>query len=607
MLRIDYEPEAAVAVISWESADDGSAWLAVLREALVSGEGSSEITNRTWTLPWWRFLSQRAVIGQLRSAFGLVLGVEIDVSPRAVAALTAATVRSRDYLTTPPSDSVDRSVALRAQLSESGFERVLTDRQVSNVIVLSSRSSGATFSVPGAGKSTEALATYVLRRNEGDKLLIVCPKNALGSWDNEIAACIPTLAARTRRLTGGNEGVQVGLHSDAAVYLITYQQLVRVQPLVQQFVASGSVHVFLDESHRVKGGASTSSGAAVLRLSHIAKSKLILSGTPMPQATADLVPQFSFLYPEIAVDETTVVDAIRPIFVRTTKKQLGLRRPDVIRRSTEMAPAQAELYGLLRSQIARDARFALHDPSNRAFRILGRSVIRAIQAASNPMLLVDSLEGIDPGLFGDVMREGDSPKVKAVIERAENLVRHNQKVVIWTSFVKNVEYLAWRLNEHGSVYIHGGVGAGADDSLDTREGRIKNFLEPSGAMVMVANPAAAGEGISLHSRCHHALYLDRTFNAGHFLQSQDRIHRYGLEPDQRTTIELFEAQGSVDQIVSERVAQKVDAMGKVLDDPDLQVQVEAEDYNGDEEDADSWDRLAEVSYEDVLALARSED
>ena len=29
----------------------------------------------------------------------------------------------------------------------------------------------------------------------------------------------------------------------------------------------------------------------------------------------------------------------------------------------------------------------------------------------------------------------------------------------------------------------------------------------------------------------HAIYLDRTFNAGHFLQSQDRIHRLGLGDD----------------------------------------------------------------------------
>ena len=44
-------------------------------------------------------------------------------------------------------------------------------------------------------------------------------------------------------------------------------------------------------------------------------------------------------------------------------------------------------------------------------------------------------------------------------------------------------------------------------------------------MVLVANPAAAAESISLHEHCNHALYLDRTYNAGQFLQSQDRIHR----------------------------------------------------------------------------------
>ena len=38
-------------------------------------------------------------------------------------------------------------------------------------------------------------------------------------------------------------------------------------------------------------------------------------------------------------------------------------------------------------------------------------------------------------------------------------------------------------------------------------------------------PGAPFESISLHKACHHSIYLERTFNAGHFIQSKDRIHR----------------------------------------------------------------------------------
>ena len=56
----------------------------------------------------------------------------------------------------------------------------------------------------------------------------------------------------------------------------------------------------------------------------------------------------------------------------------------------------------------------------------------------------------------------------------------------------------------------------------------------------------------MHRVCHHAIYLDRTFNAAHFLQSQDRIHRFGLPSDQETIIEIVECRGTVDETVHQR-------------------------------------------------------
>ena len=71
-------------------------------------------------------------------------------------------------------------------------------------------------------------------------------------------------------------------------------------------------------------------------------------------------------------------------------------------------------------------------------------------------------------------------------------------MLIWTSFVRNVEYLASRLSDLGAVYIHGGVDAGDEDDDETREGKIKRFHDDPTIRIMVANPAAASEGISLH-------------------------------------------------------------------------------------------------------------
>ena len=76
-------------------------------------------------------------------------------------------------------------------------------------------------------------------------------------------------------------------------------------------LTSGNYFVFLDESHRIKGGKTRAE--AVLEIAHLPKRKLIMSGTPMPQSPKDLVPQFRFLYPAKDVDENTVIDLIQPL------------------------------------------------------------------------------------------------------------------------------------------------------------------------------------------------------------------------------------------------------------------------------------------------------
>ena len=101
---------------------------------------------------------------------------------------------------------------------------------------------------------------------------------------------------------------------------------------------------------------------------------------------------------------------------------------------------------------------------------------------------------------------------------------------------------------------------------------------------MVANPAAAGEGISLHTVCHHAIYLDRNFNAAQYLQSEDRIHRLGLSQNQQTTIEIVECAGTVDETVRQRLEFKVAQMADALNDSGLKIAPVPMDPDEEDED-----------------------
>jgi hypothetical protein len=198
-----------------------------------------------------------------------------------------------------------------------------------------------------------------------------------------------------------------------------------------------------------------------------------MSGTPMPQSIDDMLPQFTFLYPEIDAQSDNVIALMQPIYVRTNKEELGL--PPVTRHliNLPMSPVQAQLYGLMKHEIAREAASALSARSKMAFRALGRSVARLLQFVSNPALLSSEIGFAQPDLLRLVLAEGDGPKIRYVLKRARELARNGQKVLIWSSFVRNVEYLASRLSDLGAVYIHGQVDAGDEDDDETREGRIK--------------------------------------------------------------------------------------------------------------------------------------
>jgi SNF2 family DNA or RNA helicase len=564
-VKIEYLANTRQALITTDQT--GKYWAAVIRACYDNADTSLiSVNDNVITLPWWSFLLAR-------EAMGYHLGkanAKVEFSEQARKLLETALIRTDSYHEAATAKPITKEF-LQQRLLSAGFDRGLTPEQERNLLKIASLPSAATFSVPGAGKTTEALAYYCCRKTDNSKLFIVCPKNAFAVWEEQIGIIFPDKEIQVKRLTGGASSINSILKSSPDVSLISYQQVPFVEDIIASYLLENEVFVFLDESHRMKKGDSGVIGNAILSMSHLPKVKCILSGTPMPNSISDLLPQFRFLYPEVFVTPENVKDLIKPIYVRTTKRQLEI--PEIIRKEIpiSLAPAQRSLYQLLCSEIARENYRGLNANDRRKLRSLGRSALRLLQLVSNPTLLVRKLDFEHKELLTALLKEGDSPKLEYVNRRARQLASHGQKVIIWSSFVQNVELISTRLFDLGADYIHGGVEAGSDEEENTRERKIKRFHEDPNALVLVANPAACSEGISLHTVCHHAIYLDRNYNAAQYLQSEDRIHRLGLKPDQKTFIEILSSPDTIDESVSKRLRNKVELMKQVLDDPDLNI------------------------------------
>lgn len=573
-------------------------WESLFRKIGVAFCTDEAIKNGSEIIvPWRLFLrTQKSLRG-----FYYANDISLKYSSEAETAISKATEEDYEHAITLTPVTKDN---LLAKLHSVGFTRILTSNQLENVEKIAPLLNAATFSVPGAGKTTEAIAFFYYNAVDQDKLLVVAPKNALISWDKELKECVKDCPDAFVRLQDGEDNIRNILFRNPRFMIMTYQQFPRVKELLSHYLSDNNVFVFLDESHRIKAGVSGMSAKAILDLSPLPLRKMILSGTPMPQSKSDLTPQFSFLYPEHSVSDDTVIDLFKPVFVRTTADQLGIPKIKYPPVTVEMSPLQRKVYDALKSAVKRELEtYNLSDFSRDTLQKIGKSVMKVLQFVSNPSLLSSDLGMAFNADLARVLSESDGPKLAKTLKLAREITsKQGEKVVIWSSFVKNVELIAYRLGDLGANFIDGSVPTGDYKDPATREYRINKFLGDPNSKVLVANPAACSESISLHTACHNAIYLDRSFNAAHFMQSEDRIHRLGLKSD--PIVYIIECADSVDQVVDKRLKEKIANMSKALSDPSIVISDFETNPEEDESDDSEIEDEEYMNGDDARALLK---
>ncbi|PVC70659.1 DEAD/DEAH box helicase [Streptomyces sp. CS081A] len=452
----------------------------------------------------------------------------------------------------------------------------LSDFQLRDVAKLLSLQHGANFSVPGAGKTRVGLAVYASQKTQEkvERLLIVCPKSAYESWQYESAVCFQH-PLRTDILGRAYD-------QWAEVLIVNYERLDRSLTMLAAWLKVAPSMIILDEAHRMKLGVRGTYGAACMALGPLARRRLILTGTPAPNGAKDLENLLGFVWP--GHGQRTVTQAVgggdlayasnvlRPLFTRTTKQELGLPPMSLQMRYVDMPPLHEEIYTSLVGGEANGA--AREDLS-----ALGKTALRLLMAAVCPALLTEGANRYDPlayqlpplevpqgsslySLMQNLPDHEMSPKYQeAALIVAENAEK-GRKTLVWTTFVRSLATLEKLFGKFGPAVVYGGT--------PDREEQLRRFREDPDCMVLISNPATLGEGISLHQVCHDAVYVDRDFMAGRFLQSMDRIHRLGLLPGTETNATVLVARNTIDEVVMARLEQKLDFMGRILDDPSVQ-------------------------------------
>jgi len=475
---------------------------------------------------------------------------------------------------------------------------------------------GCNFSVPGAGKTSIVYGAYTYLKNTSDaskkvdKILIIGPLSSFGPWENEYEECFG-VKVRSQRMSGKLSAAQKKQYfygRTAELTLLSYQSVITLKDELEYFLRNNQVMVVLDEAHKVK---STNGGIIaniVMDLSKWCSSRVILTGTPAPNGYEDLYNLFHFIWPQYDVikynvgqlrDMTKTVndsrvpklmDNISPYFIRIRKSDLEL--PPATEHDPIIVPmkdSQRRIYDFIEERFVEEANketkeSALHNILVRA------KMIRLQQVATNPALLSEplssfseeagedlaSVEADDASIMKDIMRFYDEhvpAKYEECLRLVQKIIATGEKVIIWVIFIKNIERLEEYLKQNGinCKVLYGATPVASDDMkeeelVNTREGIVKEFNSPESTFkVVIANPFAVAESISLHKACHNAIYLERSFNCAHFLQSKDRIHRYGLPKDTDTHYYYILSADSVDETIDYRLKEKERRMLDIIE------------------------------------------
>ncbi len=408
----------------------------------------------------------------------------------------------------------------------------------------------------GLGKTPTMLANLAATTEYGPAL-VIAPPAVVGNWASEARTFTPGLDVIVHH--GANRTGHASLAEEvegADVVITTYGTAVRDIAALEE-LSWGKV--VLDEAQVIKNPASETA-QQLRRLK--ARSKVVLTGTPIENGLGDLWALMDFVNPGLLGDRATFIAQMQKaaedgsgaesalktlngvLVFRRTKAEpvIAAELPDRID-SLDHCPMTTEQIGLyqavLDDLVVETADQDAADPPKRKGAVLA-AITALKQICNHPA----AYTGDDGPL------DGRSGKLERLEEIVDNVFEADERMLIFTHFATWGSRLAEHLTARTGVQIdsyHGGLSRGARDRM------VARFQGGEGAGAMVLSLKAGGTGLNLTAASHVVLY-DRWWNPAVEDQARDRVWRIGQT---RTVVaHRLVCPGTVDERVEEVVAGK---------------------------------------------------
>ena len=274
---------------------------------------------------------------------------------------------------------------------------------------------------------------------------------------------------------------------------------------------------------------------------------------------------------------------IGSLFYRVRKNDLGLipaifHEPIIIKMNTY----EQKIYNLVKSKIYQLSNEDYFENEELLQKLWRGRMIRLRQISSYSKLLISAVRNYEEDLIEDstmkkILEKYDLYELPAKLEKLTQLVlklrAEKEKVLIWSNFIGTIELIKNHFKKEGlnCELIYGKtpslkINIGSVKEEFTREGIRDKFVDKnSGLDILIANPAACAESISLHKTCYNAIYYDLSYNCAQYLQSLDRIHRVGGSEKHQANYYFLQYEDSIDIDIKNNLEQKAEKMYSIIE------------------------------------------
>lgn len=423
------------------------------------------------------------------------------------------------------------------------------------------------FDEQGTGKTVMALAAFDILKttNVIDRAVIVSPKSMLGGWEKDIRKFTEDKYS-IGIVEGPSDDRRRIVEKNNAITIVNYEGVASVLVLLKASARLARTMLIVDESYYAKN-------PTALRTSLLADLRpqccrcIVLCGTPAPRSPYDIISQVDLADNQFAFaafskgasedgdrDRVAEILRTRAVAIRRLKQEVIPDVPDknfqIVRVS--LNGRQRYMYEKARDELIVE----LRSLDNRTFK---RHLASYFQKRTVLLEICSVPKMVDP-LFVE-----RSAKLVKLIELVESLTKEQRKVLIWTCYRDSVSEIATALDVYSPLVIDGSV-----TSSEKRADAVDKFQTDPNSLVLIANPAAAGAGITLHAS-YDAIYYSYTNQAAHYLQSLDRIHRRGQKA-KTVNYYMMICEGTIEEHEVRRLRQRElaqhDLLGDVVEWPE---------------------------------------